>query len=260
MYRNIFSYEPSPVVNEPTEELKEVKVTSELGKQLNLNIDLINEKGEKVILKDYFSKGKPILLSLVYFNCPTLCNFHLDGVLDVLRKLKWSLGDKFEYVTISIDHNESYKDAQIKKKIYMEAYNREESDKYWHFLTGTKENIKNLASELGFGYRWNPKMKQWIHPSVLYIITPESKISVFLHGVKFDTQSLRFGLMDASDGKIGNIVDKFAMFCFQYDPNARRYSLYSYNLMRLGGVITIFILSIFLTTYWLVKRKNKGDI
>ena len=254
---SLFSYEPSPVKNEKTEILKKVEVTSELGKQLNLDIPFVNSKGESVTLRDYTKKGKPVLLSLVYFACPTLCNFHLNGVTDGLKELEWSLGDKFEYVTVSIDHNETQEQAKPKKKAYIDAYGRENASDYWHFLTGKKEDIDNLSSQLGFGYAWNPDLEEWVHPAVLYVLTPDEKISVFLHGVKFERQTLKLALLEASDGKIGTLIDTFAMFCFQYDPNTRKYSLYSYNLMRLAGGFSVLLILVFLGSYWVFKKRIK---
>ncbi|HNK57309.1 MAG TPA: SCO family protein, partial [Leptospiraceae bacterium] len=131
-----------------------------------------------------------------------------------------------------------------------------------HFLTGEEPQIKELADSLGFKYKWNAPIKQWIHPAVAYIITPEGKISRYLHGIEFGERDLKLSLVDASNGKIGNFIDKFALFCFQFDPNKNKYTLYAYNIMRIGGAITVVILGAFLFAFWRLQMKNtntKGE-
>ncbi len=132
----------------------------------------------------------------------------------------------------------------------------------WHFLTGQETQIKELADSLGFKYKWNAPIKQWIHPAVAYIITPEGKISRYLHGIEFGDRDLKLSLMDAANGKIGSFIDKFALFCFQFDPNKNKYTLYAYNLMRIGGAITAILMAVFLFMFWRLQMKNtttKGE-
>ena len=264
----IYSYDPSYTErnNELPNEIVDMKVVEKNGNLINLDLQFKNERGDIVTLKDYFAKSdKPVFLTIIYYRCPTLCNFHLNGISKVFKALDWSVGNEFEFVAISMDPNETPELAAKKKEAYVMDYikdNPKRSGDGWHFLTGQETQIKELADSLGFKYKWNAPIKQWIHPAVAYIITPEGKISRYLHGIEFGDRDLKLSLMDAANGKIGSFIDKFALFCFQFDPNKNKYTLYAYNLMRIGGAITAILMAVFLFMFWRLQMKNtttKGE-
>ena len=264
----IYSYDPSYTEgnNELPNEIVDMKVVEKNGNLINLDLQFKNERGDIVTLKDYFAKSdKPVFLTIIYYRCPTLCNFHLNGISKVFKALDWSVGNEFEFVAISMDPNETPELAAKKKEAYVMDYikdNPKRSGDGWHFLTGQETQIKELADSLGFKYKWNAPIKQWIHPAVAYIITPEGKISRYLHGIEFGDRDLKLSLMDAANGKIGSFMDKFALFCFQFDPNKNKYTLYAYNLMRIGGAITAILMAVFLFMFWRLQMKNtttKGE-
>ena len=264
----IYSYDPSYTEsnNEMPNEIADMKVVEKYGNQINLDLHFKDERGLQVSLKDFFkSKEKPVFLTIVYYRCPTLCNFHLNGISKVFKSLDWSVGKEFEFVAISMDSNETAELAAKKKEAYVMDYIKNDAKRTgdgWHFLTGEESQIKELANSVGFKYKWNAPIKQWIHPAVAYIITPDGKISRYLHGIEFGDRELKLSLIDASSGKIGSFIDKFALFCFQFDPNKNKYTLYAYNLMRLGGAITVIILAFFLFMFWRLQMKNtntKGE-
>ncbi|MCB1177207.1 MAG: SCO family protein [Leptospiraceae bacterium] len=256
----IFSYDPaySKSKNEKPSELKGLELTVPLGEKINTNLSFINEKGEEIKLSSIFDKGKPVVLSPVYYKCPTLCNFHLNGVTKVMQKLEWNAGDKFNYVAFSFDPNEGPEVTLPKKEAYEKEYNRTKnrSKGGWYFLTGKEESIKELTYSLGFPYRWNPGNSQWIHPSVVYILTPEGKISRYFNGIEFSDIELKLALVEASDGKVGTFLDQAALFCFQFDPNKGRYTIYAFNMMRIGAGLTVLFLGTFLLNYWRKNRKS----
>ena len=264
----IYSYDPSYTEgnNELPNEIVDMKVVEKNGNLINLDLQFKNERGDIVTLKDYFAKSdKPVFLTIIYYRCPTLCNFHLNGISKVFKALDWSVGNEFEFVAISMDPNETPELAAKKKEAYVMDYikdNPKRSGDGWHFLTGQETQIKELADSLGFKYKWNAPIKQWIHPAVAYIITPEGKISRYLHGIEFGDRDLKLSLMDAANGKIGSFMDKFALFCLQFDPNKNKYTLYAYNLMRIGGAITAILMAVFLFMFWRLQMKNtttKGE-
>ncbi|HMV45260.1 MAG TPA: SCO family protein [Leptospiraceae bacterium] len=264
---NLFSYDPSYTQNnnEMPSEIVDMKVVEKLGKNINLNLKFKDENANEVTLQNYFKSDKPVFLTIIYYKCPTLCNFHLNGISKVFKSLDWSVGKEFEFVAVSMDPKETPELAAKKKDAYLTDYKKSGTSRTndgWHFLTGEEPQIKELADSLGFKYKWNAPIKQWIHPAVAYIITPEGKISRYLHGIEFGERDLKLSLVDASNGKIGNFIDKFALFCFQFDPNKNKYTLYAYNIMRIGGAITVVILGAFLFAFWRLQMKNtntKGE-
>jgi protein SCO1/2 len=221
--------------------LEGVTIDEKLGTAVDLDLQFVNESGYEMSLRQYFSKGKPVILNLVYYNCPMLCNLVLNGQVDVLREIPWTAGEEFEIVTISIDPMENWGLAARKKHFYMEAYGRP-AHQGWHFLTDYKGNVKRLAEQIGFRYRWDDRTEQFAHAAALMVLTPDGRMSRYLYGIKHRPRNMRLALTEASEGKLGSIGDKLLMFCFHYDPAARSYVPFARNIMRGGGVLTILIL------------------
>lgn len=254
-----YAYEPSfnKASDVKPHELEGVGITPKIGEYVDLSTEFTDESGESVTLGRYFNGSKPVIFSVVYYNCPSLCNFHLNGLTDTMKKLKWTVGDKFELVALTMNHREGYELAAQKKQSYIDEYGRPESENGWHFLTGTEENIKKVADQVGFGFKWLDEQQEYAHASAAIIMTPGGKISRYLNGIEFDKKDLRLALLEASNGKIGNVVDQIVMFCFQFDPTKNKYSLYAFNLMRLGAGLMVLVLAIILIPMWIRERKKK---
>lgn len=240
------------------EKLREgVGIIEHLGDQIDLNLEFQNEKGETVPLSTYFQSGKPVLLAMIYFNCPSLCNFQLNGVTETLKQMEWTTGEKYEFVVVSIEPTETPELAAEKKKAYLELYDRKNGADGWHFLTGKQEAITKLANQVGFMYKWVESRKEYAHTAASYVITPQGKISRYLYGISFTAKTLRLSLVEASSGKIGNAVDKFLLYCFRYDPEKRGYAFYAFNIMRAGAGMAVVILAAFLIPFWIRQRKQQ---
>lgn len=246
--------------NETPHELKDVDITEHLGDQVNLDLKFKNENGELVPLRSFFKDQKPVLLSLAYYNCPSLCNFHLNGLNDTFKELKSPLGDEFNFVVVSIDPRETPDLASKKKAAYLDAYGRPEGNAGWNFLVGDEAEIHELAKQVGFSYRWDEEQQQWAHAAAAFVLTPDGKISRYLYGITFSPQTLRLSLVEASNGKIGSLVDKLILFCFHFDPKASKYTLYAFNVVRAGGVMTIIILGMFIAPFWLRNRREEKQV
>tara|TARA_Y100000780_G_scaffold232544_1_gene265508 strand:- start:4155 stop:4982 length:828 start_codon:yes stop_codon:yes gene_type:complete len=243
--------------NEMDELRDGVGIDEKLGDKIDLNLKFKNEQGEEVSLGSYFQSGKPVMLALVYFNCPSLCNFQLNGIVETLKKLEWTTGNEFEFVIASIEPTETPDLAKSKKESYMTVYDRKEGAKGWHFLTGSQESITALADQVGFRYKWVESRNEYAHTAATYVLTPEGKISRYLYGIGFTPKTLRLSLVEASNNKIGNAVDRFLLYCFRYDPEKRGYAFYAFNIMRAGAAVSVVALLAFLVPFWIRQRKQR---
>ena len=226
-------------------ELQGVGIEEHLGRNLPLNLEFKDEKGESVSLQRYFD-GKPVLLTLVYYECPNLCNFLLNGLVESLKQMPWTVGNQFNLISLSIDPKEGPDLAEKKKKAYLDSYGRPQAAGGWHFLTGTDAPIKELADAVGFKYKYDPDQKQYAHTAAVFVITPEGKISRYLPGIQFNPRDVKLSLLEATEGKIGNVVDRFLLFCYHYDPKGKKYALMATNLMKLGAGITVIGVAVLL--------------
>jgi protein SCO1/2 len=237
--------------------LQEVGFDQHLGETVPLDLAFTDETGRSVKLADYFGK-KPVVLSLVYYQCPMLCTISLNGLAGALEVLSFVPGQEFEVVTVSFDPAETSVLAAAKKKAYMARYKRPEAHAGWHFLTGPKQSVEALTRAVGFRYVWDEATKQFAHPAGLLVLTPDGKISHYLFGVEYAPKDLRLALVAAAGGRIGNVADQLLLYCYQYDPQAGRYSASILNLVRLAGALTVLGLGAFILTANRKRRAGPG--
>jgi protein SCO1 len=221
--------------------LQNVGFEPPLNAHLPLDLAFRDETGRNVQLREYFSQ-KPVLLALVYYGCPMLCNQTEQGVVGSLRMLSFNPGRDYEVVFVSFDPRESPDMAAQKKESAMAHFRRPETASGWHFLTGSRESIDALTKRANFRYSFDQKSNLFAHASGIMLLTPDGRISRYFYGVEYPSRDVRLGLVDASEGKIGTAVDKALLFCYQYDPTSARYSASILKIIRLGGVLTILAL------------------
>ena len=238
-----------PVVAGPTfadekiEELEGVGITQYLDTQVPLDLAFVDEDGQEVVLSEFFNNDKPIIMTLNYYKCPMLCSLTLNGLVTGMEEMEWTLGDEFEVVTLSINPDEKAPLALKNKTGYLDHYDREGAENGWHFLTGDQENITKLADALGFGYVFDEQTGEFLHTASIMFITPSGRISKYMNDVQFAAQDLRFALVEASEGKVGTLIDDFLLFnCFQYDPDRNSYSPNAWKLMRTASVLMLIML------------------
>ena len=221
--------------------LENVGFRPQLSAHLPLDLAFRDEAGRDVQLREYFTE-KPVLLALVYYGCPMLCNQTEQGVVGALRMLSFQPGRDYEVVFVSFDPRESPDMAAQKKESAMTHFRRPETASGWHFLTGGKESIDALTKGANFRYSFDQKSNLFAHASGILLLTPDGRISRYFYGVEYPARDIRLGLVDASAGKIGTPIDRALLFCYQYDPTSARYSASILKIIRLGGVLTMLAL------------------
>jgi len=235
--------------------LREVGIDQKLNEQLPLDLTFVDEHGQPVRLVDYFGE-KPVILSLVYYECPMLCNQILNGLLKSLRTLSFDAGKQFNVITVSFDPVETAALAAEKKKTYLAQYARDGAEQGWHFLTGDSAAIKALTQAVGFRYAYDPKTDQFVHASGIMAITPQGRISRYFYGIEYSPRDLRLGLVEASNNKIGSPVDQVLLYCYHYDPITGKYGVVIMNVIRLAGLATVAVLGSFMIVMF--RRERRG--
>src|SRR5713226_712075 len=221
--------------------LQNVGFEPQLNGQLPLDLAFRDEVGSNVQLRDYFRR-KPVVLALVYYGCPMLCNQVEQGVVGTLRMLSFSPARDYQVVFVSFDPRETPDMAAQKKESAMSHFRRPETAAGWHFLTGTKESIGALTKAANFRFSFDQKANLFVHASGIMLLTPDGRISRYFYGVEYPSRDVRLGLVDASAGKIGTPIDRALLFCYQYDPASARYSASILAIIRLGGILTVLCL------------------
>jgi protein SCO1 len=258
----LFCAQPAPAqLMDPTQNiavrpdlLKDVSIDQKLNDQVPLDLKFRDEHGNPVSLGQFFTPGKPVILSLVYFSCPMLCTEELNGLDRSLKLLPMSVGKDFQVITLSIDPTDESIMAEAKQELYTGMYGRKGSASGWHFLTGENSQIKALADAVGYHYAYDPDSKQFAHAALIMVLTGEGKISRYFYGVSYPSRDLRLGIEDASEGKISSPVDQVLLFCYHYDPRTGKYGLVISRAIQLGGGITLLALG--LLVFFLARSEN----
>jgi protein SCO1/2 len=251
------------MVNEPKisaqtlpPDLGDVSIEQKLNAQVPLDLPFRDEFGREVKLGDYFVPNRPVILALVYYDCPMLCTEVLNGLASSLRILKFDPGKEYEVVTVSFDPKEKPELALAKKTAYIKRLGRSGAQNGWHFLTGDQASIKALTEAVGFHYAWDPKMQQYAHATSIEVLTPTGKIAQYYYGIEYSPKDLRLGLVEASQNKIGTVVDQLLLFCYHYDPKTGKYGAIVTRILRIAGAATIVILGSFL--FFMLRSERKA--
>lgn len=223
--------------------LKEVGIDQKLDESIPLDLTFRDENGNGVRLSEFFGQ-KPVVLSLVYYDCPMLCTQVLNALDRSLKDVPMDIGRDFQVVTVSIDPAETSKLASAKHDLYAGIYGRPGGAAGWHFLTGEESQIKQLANAAGFRYAYDADSKQFAHASAVMVLTPAGKISRYFYGIQYPSRDMRLGLVEASEGKIGSPVDQVLLFCYHYDPVTGKYGLLISRVIKAGGVLTVLAIGI----------------
>lgn len=239
--------------------LKKVGIEQKLNGQLPLEARFKDSSGNVVKLGDYFGKGKPVILALVYYECPMLCNEVLNGMTGSLKALSFTVGKEFDVIALSFDprENDNPNLAKNKKEGYLERYNRPESKDGWHFLTGEQSEIDKLTEAVGFNYTFDEKSNQFAHAGGIMITTPEGRLSRYFYGIDYSPKDIKFGIMESSKSRIGNLAEELYLYCFHYDPSTGKYGLAILRVLRLAAVFTLLGLGAMLLTLWFKNKKAK---
>ena len=236
-----------------------VDVAEHLGELVPLEARFTDSSGKAVQLRDVLPRTKPVLFTLVYYNCPLLCNLVINEQIRNMRELGLKLGEDYEAVTLSIDPQDTPAQSLERRRRHLQSMGQPETAP-WHFLTGTQQEIERVAEAVGFKYAYDERTKQYVHPAVVHVLTPEGAISRYLYGTSFRTQDMKLALVEAAGGRVGTSFDRVVLTCFKYDTATRRYGFYVFGFLRLGALMVFSALATMLAYYWRRELKKGAAV
>ncbi|WP_342376032.1 SCO family protein [Myxococcus stipitatus] len=236
-------------------QLEGVDVEEHLGDPVPSQTRFTDVTGQEVTLGAVLSKTRPTLLTLVYYNCPLLCNLVLNAQVKSMRELGLELGKDYEAVTVSVDPEDTPTMSAERRRKHLQSMGKPESAP-WHFMTGTETEIRRLADAVGFKYKYDESTRQYAHPAVVMVLTPEGSISRYLYGTDFPPKDMKLALLEAAGGRVGTSFDRVVMSCFKYDTATRRYGFYIFGFIRLGAMAVFIALASVLIYFWRRELKK----
>ena len=242
--------------NNPLDELREVGIDRKLGAAVPSDIPFRTADGEAVTLGQYLDGTTPILLNLVYHDCPMLCGLMLDGFTRTLRALDWTPGQQFRVLTVSFNPREGPAIARAQKEAYVRRLGRPEAADGWHFLTGRAAAIQRLTAAVGFTARWVPEKQEYAHPTAQIFLSGSGVVTRYINGIELPVDDVRKALVEASGGVVGTVIDRAVMYCFQFDPEKNTYTADAFNIMKIGSALTALLLGALLFALW--RREHRA--
>jgi len=238
-----------------------VDVIEQLGDRVPEDVRLVDSEGQPFRLGDELHRGKPVVLALVYFRCPQLCNLTLSSLTRTLRESGMKLGRDYRAVVVSIDPAETARDAAESKRGHMQALGVSPKTPDWRFATAAEPEIQALARATGFKYRYDAPSKQFEHLSVAFVLSEDGRLSRYLYGIEYPARDMKLALVEAGKGKVGTAFDRVILTCFKYDPARRSYAPYGLAFVRIGAMLVFATLVVLLTVLWrqdLKLKKQRG--
>jgi protein SCO1/2 len=242
----------------PSNVLEKIGIDQRLGARLPLDVELVDDAGRRRPLRDFFD-GRPVVLSFVYFRCPMLCDMSLNGLLAALKTLRLDVGRDFDVLTVSFDPRETPAMAQAKKEGYLRQYDRPGAGARWLWCTGEEASIRALTEACGFRYAYDERSDQWAHATGILVITPDGTVSRYFYGVEFSPRDLRLGLVEASQNKVGSWADQVLLLCYEYDPAAGKYGFAILSSLRIGALLTLGGLALFIAAAARKERRKSSE-
>lgn len=234
------------------------QIKQRLGAFAAKDATFLDEHGETVSLATYCDGKRPIILNLGYFRCPSLCGPVINGLVSALDAIDLDPGD-FTVLSVSFDHREDPAIATKRKSSVLKTFARPGAKDHWHFLTSDEKNIRKLTESVGYGFRWNTTRMDFDHKAVMIFLSPSGKITRYLRGTAYDTSTFRLAIVEASEGTVGSVMDRFILSCYSYDPLTGTYSRIGPIAMATGGALTLAGLALLLFVLFRSDRRDRRD-
>lgn len=236
--------------------LQGVEIEEKLNAQVPVGASFLDQDGKPVRIADFLGKGKPVVVALVYYECPMLCGLVLGGMARGMKETGLELGKDYTALSISFDPREKPAQGFVRQKHYLQSFDKADRKDVWPFLVGQDAQIHLVTDAVGFRYKFDEETKQYAHGAAILVLTPDGRVSRYLYGVEFPGRDLRLALVEAADGKVGTSFDRFLLTCYRYDPVARKYVPYAMGMVRAGALLVLFGLASVLFVFW--RREAKG--
>ncbi len=236
-------------------QMEGTEIVDKRGARIPQDVVLTDHTGKQVKVGDYLKMGKPVILTLGYYQCPMLCSLVLNGMTDAMKGQDLKLGQDYNILSVSINPNEKPDLAGAKRTNYLKVVGAQSG---WDFAVGSEEQVRRLADSVGFGYKYDERSKEYVHSAGIFLISPDGSLSQTLYGISFRPADFKMSLIEASQGKIGSLLERIILSCFHYEPDSHRYGVYIFGVMRLAGLVTVIVLAIVLGMFWKRERRVRA--
>ena len=241
------------------EEAQGVEIVERFGQRVPTNLVFTEADAQPLAMAEVLADGKPVVLGLVYYDCPIVCPVVLQRMLESFNDLEYTLGDEYNVLVVSFDPTETPTHASSAKAQWTALYNRRsaKTDDAWSFCVADQPTIDAITGAVGFKTNRLPD-GEYAHPVGITVLSPEGEVAAYFHGFDYPARDMKLAMLDASNGGVArSFGDRLLHYCYRFDPDAGSYTMHAMNVMRLGGVLTIIGLIVLIGGLLAVERLRK---
>ncbi len=252
---------PPPLMNQTPEPLLGMELTNTLGQKLPLDRTFTNTEGRRVTLDRYFDGERPVVLVMMYLRCPLQCPTVMNATIQSLNGIDFLMGQDYRLLAVSFDARDTAAEAARERASTLLGYTRSvPADDAIEYLVGTRDDSKAISDALGYPFRFQARSGEFAHASGIYVITPDGRIARFLSGMKYESDTMRMALVEAGEGQVGTVIDRFVHWCFAFDPDAGSYTLAAFRVMQIGASGTALLLGTFVGVLIFKDRRRRSRL
>ncbi|MAQ93215.1 MAG: hypothetical protein CMM84_06785 [Rhodothermaceae bacterium] len=235
-----------------------VGITEFLGDQVPTDLTFLDEEGQEVSLATLLDGERPLMVAFVYHNCPMLCSLVLDATANAVAETDLTLGEDYEVLAVSIDPRDTPARADSAKArfVNLAAFGDLNAFHFWTVGEEHEASVQALADAVGFRYAWDARTGEYAHNAANVLLSPTGTVTRYLYGIDFDPKTVKLGLLEASEGTVGNALDRFLITCYEYDEDAQSYSLAVLTVTKIGGGLLLLVFGGLLVYFWRREAKS----
>lgn len=235
-------------------EIVKINEDDYLGKTVP-DIKITDAAGKQMPLSSF--SGKPLLLLMIYYDCPNICPLLGEELADSLNQLgDLKAGKDYNVLVLSFNDQNGLADASVfREKVKEKTANPDVNS--WVFAIAQEQDVNAITESTGYRFFRSSEDGLFVHPNVFIFLSPERKITRYIFGTNPAPFDMRMAIMESMDGKAGKVpLSSLVTFaCYKYDSESGGYVV---NLPRLFGLAGVFMAALTGGLSAIVYKKKKA--
>jgi protein SCO1/2 len=180
---------------------------------------------------------RPTILIFADFTCETLCGPVLAFAGRAIADTRLP-PEAYRLIVVGLDPKDRPKDARKMRDAQLEK----EIARRAEFVFTDADTLRSLTGALGYRAVYDAASDQYAHPDAAFILAAGGTVSRILSGLGLNGGDLRLALVEAGQGKIGNLTDRVHLLCYGFDPASGTYNLAVSRLLGATGLASMLAL------------------
>ncbi len=227
-----------------------------IGREVGAHV-LFDQNGAPLAMADL--RGRPLVISLVYTSCSSICPVITDHLHDAVTDARKVLGDgSFAVLTFGFDASGD-KPARLRAFAISHRLNRLDD---WYLASADPETTEALLRDVGFS--WRDAAGGFDHPSQTTILDAGGRVYRQLYGEDFPLPVFMAPLKELVLGRTtvsiapADLWSRLTFLCTVYNPLTRAYR-FDYGILFgiFFGAVSLLLTGLIIVRLWLERRRGR---